>query len=100
MKLWMWFRRRDDMASCHEVARVLQNYIDREVDERTARRVARHLEICRHCGLEVSTYEEIKHALGRHTPALDPAALQRLQAFSQNLTATGPSTTGGVAPDA
>lgn len=44
-----------EMARCLRTSRVLQAYLDGETDERTARRVAHHLEDCRRCGLQAST---------------------------------------------
>ena len=68
---------------CLRVARVLQSYLDGEADPPTAAAVAAHLEECRRCGLEASTYAAIKTAIaanGAHSPgAVDPAALTRLR---------------------
>ncbi len=73
------------MASCLEVRRALQSYLDGEVDEVTARRVARHLEACRRCGLEASTYAEIKRALGERSSEVPPDAVARLRQFAERL---------------
>jgi len=48
---------------CHEVAEVIQAFLDDEADELAARRVARHLKHCRRCGMEAATYLEIKRSL-------------------------------------
>jgi prolipoprotein diacylglyceryl transferase len=45
--------------SCQEVARMLQSFLDREVDDGTAERVAAHLEMCRHCGLDADVYRAV-----------------------------------------
>ncbi len=91
MKLkWSMMRSTADMASCREVARVMHAYLDRELDEHTAKRVGKHLEVCRRCGLEVATYTEIKRALERQTSPVDPAALDRLRAFGDSLAAGDP----------
>jgi anti-sigma factor RsiW len=82
-----------EMASCMQVMRVLQAYLDGHTDEITARRVARHLEACRRCGLEASTYREIKAALARQASPIDEASLQRLRDFGSSLAhqaGTGP----------
>lgn len=91
MKQSWWRRMRGgkDEASCHEVARVLQSYVDGHVDELTARRVARHLEICRRCGLEAETYTRIKESLARRG-GVDPEAVERLRAFGARLAELGP----------
>lgn len=86
----MRLRRRKDMASCMEVARVLQSYLDREIDDVTAQRVTRHLEVCRRCGLSAATYEAIKQSLGRRGGPPDPAAVERLRAFSDRIADDGP----------
>lgn len=62
MKAWIRRLRGDHEANCMQVRRVLQSYLDGEVDELTARRVGRHLEHCRRCGLNAETYEAIKEA--------------------------------------
>ncbi|MER7895058.1 zf-HC2 domain-containing protein [Streptomyces sp. NPDC096046] len=70
--------------NCLRVARVLQSYLDGETDEITARRVAKHLEDCRRCGLEASVYQEIHDALARRAEP-DRRAVERLQAFGASL---------------
>lgn len=74
-----------DMASCREVARQLNAYLDRELDDVTAQRIARHLDACRRCGLEASTYAEIKAALGRRSDPVPDEALLRLRRFGDEL---------------
>lgn len=83
-----WWRRMvgsRDVASCLEVGSVLQSFLDGEVDEVTARRVARHLEACRRCGLEAATYSEIKDALSRRSGAVPQDAVDRLRRFGERL---------------
>lgn len=77
-------------ASCREVARVMQLYLDGRVDDVTAARVAKHLDACRDCGLEASTYETIRVALLRRRPVADEDALARLQAFGASLVRSSP----------
>ena len=74
-----------EMASCMQVMRVLQSYLDGQTDQLTARRVANHLDACRRCGLEASTYREIKAALARQAAPVDETSLQRLRAFGSSL---------------
>lgn len=86
MTRWLRWRRGDDNeASCAEVAAVLQQYLDGQVDDVTTRRVQRHLEACRRCGLEAETYTAIKDALGRRRAALDDDAVRRLRDFGRDL---------------
>lgn len=81
----------NDVASCMQVTRVLQAYLDGEVDEVTARRVSRHLEICRRCGLEATTYTEIKRALHRRAEAPPQPSVHRLQEFAADLARQPPA---------
>ncbi len=85
MKDWIRRRRNDREASCAEVAAVLQEYLDGEIDDLTARRIRRHLDHCRRCGLEAETYEAIKDALARRGRHVDVASLERLKAFGEGL---------------
>lgn len=74
-----------DTATCAEVMKHLQSYIDGEMrDEITARRVAAHLEMCRRCGLEFETYKHLKNSLQRLGP-LDQQAISRLSQFAKSL---------------
>ena len=74
---------------CRHVMRVLQSYLDCEVDAQTADVVAAHLEECRRCGLEAATYEAIKVAIASRIEVgrvpVDPATLDRLHAFVASL---------------
>lgn len=73
-------------VSCHEVAEVIQAFLDDEADELAARRVARHLKDCRRCGMEAATYLEIKRSLSRRRPVPDQASIERLRVFGEMLT--------------
>jgi anti-sigma factor RsiW len=75
-------------ANCREVATYLHRYLDGEVDDRTRRRVAAHLEDCRRCGLEAETYRALKRALARRG-ALPDDAVARLHSFAEQLLAGG-----------
>lgn len=89
MRAWMRRRRAGQEATCAEVARILQSYLDGHVDDLTARRVRRHLERCRRCGLEAETYEAVKEALARRGHDVDAQSLERLRAFGQRLADEG-----------
>ena len=72
------------LLNCQQVARVLQAYLNGDLDELDTRRVTAHLEDCRRCGLEAATIREIKRALaGRYQPA--PETVARLRAFCDDL---------------
>ncbi|MGH3264491.1 MAG: anti-sigma factor family protein [Trebonia sp.] len=94
LSMWRRMRGSADMASCREVGRGLQAYLDGHTDELTARRIARHLERCRRCGMEADIYAAIKTALVRQRHALDPAAVARLRDFGAHLL-NDPPTVGG-----
>ena len=82
-----WRRRRSDRpADCREVGRVLQGYLDGEVEPDFAAKIDAHLEACRDCGLEAETYNRIKSSLARRHPAVDEEAIARLRAFGEELT--------------
>ena len=86
----MRFHRRTDEASCREVSRALQAYLDGHLDEMTARRVARHLEACRRCGLEAEVYTRIKEAVSRMDREVPSLPVARLRDFAQRLAEEGP----------
>lgn len=79
--LWM------SRSGCRKVVRVLQDYLDGEVSGSTRTMVAEHLEQCRRCGLEASTYRAIKSAIAASAPdqLIDAAAVERLRRFAQEL---------------
>ena len=94
-----WRRRTADQSllNCKQVARVLQAYLNGDLDELDTRRVTAHLEDCRRCGLEAATIREIKRALaGRYQPA--PETVARLRAFCADLLQGEPQTGGDRSP--
>jgi anti-sigma factor RsiW len=88
------FRGTRDMASCMQVMRVLQSYLDGQTDEVTARRVARHLDACRRCGLEAATYRQIKAALTRRSVPADQSTVERVRRFATGFAHEAPDPTG------
>ncbi len=92
-----WWRRASRRGNrpmeCHEVAEVLQTYLDGLVDERSARRIEEHLEECRRCGLEIEAYERIKASLAGRRAELPSESVHRLREFGERLARGGdPST--------
>ncbi len=83
-----WRRHRGNQLECHEVARVLQTYLDDELDRTTARKVASHLDDCHRCGLEAETYRELKQRLTGLAPRVEPEAVDRLREFVEELSET------------
>lgn len=75
----------DRPLSCRQVGKILQRFLDSELDEMTTDKVAEHLEDCRRCGMAADVYLEIKASLGRHAPVVPEDALSRLEEFSRDL---------------
>ena len=73
------------MMTCRRVGETLQAYLDGEVDDLSAQRIAHHLEDCRRCGMELDVYTEIKASLQRAGGDVDGEALDRLRSFGQQL---------------
>jgi anti-sigma factor RsiW len=89
---WRRMRGNREMASCLQTRRLLQGYLDGGADEVTARRITRHLDACRRCGLEVRTYKDIKATLARRgTAAVPEQSLSRLVTFADRLAGTDPT---------
>jgi len=78
-------------ARCVEVGRVLQRYLDGDLDESTRTRVAGHLAVCRRCGLDEQAYSEIKTALARHGDTIPTEPIDRLRAFADHIASANPS---------
>ena len=76
----------DRPLSCRQVGQILQSFLDFELDEVTADKVAEHLEDCRRCGMAADVYLEIKASLGRDAPAVPEESLSRLEEFARRLT--------------
>ncbi len=77
-----WRRRRADRPACQQVLRILQSYLDGELDADSAAMVAAHLaEDFRRCGLEAEAYRTIKAALAKQGAKVDAATLERLRRF-------------------
>ncbi len=86
LPIWSKFVGNRETASCMETARELQAYLDGDLDQLTARRLARHLELCRKCGLEEATYRAIKASLARRgEQVVEQETIDRLYAFGTEL---------------
>jgi anti-sigma factor (TIGR02949 family) len=79
-------RHRRHEVDCREVGRVLQGYLDGEVEADFAAKIASHLDACRDCGLELDTYRRIKSSLAARRPRVDAATVERLRAFGRTIT--------------
>lgn len=78
-------KRAQRKMNCLQVGRTLQSYLDDEIDDLTARRIAAHLKDCRRCGMEADAYTELKRALNRRADWIDHAPMDRLRDFSRRL---------------
>ena len=83
----MWFRRTaaiqplPDDPDCHEVARVLQSFLDGELGPDDAEKVAAHLALCEPCDIESSTIEAVRDAIRTQRPDIDTQEVARLERF-------------------
>ena len=95
MKLTSMFQldmfRKKGGVSCIQVARILQRYLDDQLDERAAAQVADHLDACRRCGLDAESYREVKFALARSSLPPSPERVERLTSFVAHLVSEGES---------
>ncbi|HEV8056126.1 MAG TPA: zf-HC2 domain-containing protein [Nocardioidaceae bacterium] len=74
-----------DRMECMRVNPLLQAYLDGELDQDGARRVSRHLDACRRCGLAAGTFRDIKAAVSRLGDEPDQDAVLRLRRFAEDL---------------
>ncbi|MEZ5263512.1 MAG: anti-sigma factor [Acidimicrobiia bacterium] len=82
---WPW-RRRPDELDCATVGKLLQRYLDGELDDVRAAQLSAHLEDCVRCGLEADAYERLKASLAaKGTVADGDPALARLRLFAASL---------------
>lgn len=79
----------DRPLSCRQVGKILQSFLDSELDEISTDKVAEHLEDCRRCGMAADEYLEIKASLGRGAPVSLEESLSRLEEFARRLTEHG-----------
>lgn len=75
------------MPDCARVARVLQAYLDGELDDRHTAMVASHLEHCHRCNIEADVYERVKDQLRELHEQPDQAAIARLRHFADHVPA-------------
>jgi anti-sigma factor RsiW len=78
-------QRARDRIECMRVRPLLQAFLDGELDDAQRQRVAAHLEACRRCGLEASTYTSLKRRLSGFGDSGDPDAVARLTEFVDQL---------------
>ena len=75
--------------SCHQVATVLQAYLDGELGPRDAELVAEHLEHCERCEVEATVVGRVIRVIRAQRPDLGAEPLERLTGFVDQLTRDG-----------
>lgn len=75
-----------DRLGCRQVRRILQAFLDGEVEPRRAEMVAAHLESCSRCHVEADLLARVIEAIQRIRPDLDLAAYTRLVATVEDVT--------------
>lgn len=85
MRALEWFLRPGGMT-CTQVRNLVQSYLDGELDEHQAAKLAAHLHRCRRCGVEAETYRQIKASLASPPPA---ASVERVRQFAYRLVPPG-----------
>lgn len=87
MKAWLMRLLRPE---CRRVQDLMDAWLDGELPVDQAHRVAAHLADCDRCGVEEATARRVKESLALLAPDLrpapDPAALERLRRFAEDLT--------------
>jgi anti-sigma factor RsiW len=67
--------------------RILQHYLDDQLDGRRSELLVAHLDACRRCGLEAQTYRRIKDTLAVQRATLPAESVARLRQFGEQLSA-------------
>lgn len=75
-----------DRIECMRIRPLLQPFVDGELDAAQRRRVARHLEACRRCGLAAATFEALRQRLHNFDGPVDHDAVGRLERFVDRMT--------------
>ncbi|MCH9805368.1 MAG: zf-HC2 domain-containing protein [Acidimicrobiaceae bacterium] len=81
------FFKRD--MSCHQVAAVMQQYLDAELEPSQVPKVLKHLEACKDCGLEATMYTRIKDSLQNHQESPTEDSIARIRNLAEELAANG-----------
>lgn len=86
MKAWLMRLMRPD---CRRVQALMDAWLDGELPVDQAHRVAAHLADCDRCGVEAAKARRVKESLAALAPELrppaDPAALDRLRRYAEDL---------------
>lgn len=68
---------------CHRTRQVLQSWLDGELGHHDAARVAAHLDLCEHCGIEADLFQQVKDSLASLRAPADPSVVARLEGFAE-----------------
>jgi len=71
--------------SCRKALKLMQSYLDGEVEEKLALKVAKHLNACKDCDEESLVYKKIKASLANRPPHVSQDIIDSLTDFTQNL---------------
>lgn len=71
--------------SCRKAMKVMQAYLDGEVEENVAKKVAKHLNACEDCDKESLVFKKIKASLANRPENVNQEILNSLSAFTQDL---------------
>lgn len=81
----------NERLGCRQVRRILQSFLDGELDERDVELVAAHLESCTRCRVEADTFSQVIDALRMLRPDIDLAGYTRLVATVEDVIRTDPA---------
>lgn len=82
-------RTRSYAADRHVPVRLLQRFLDDELDAVVAREVRRHLDLCAECVSEADVFRAISASIRGLGLAADPVALTRLRVLVDQLSLPG-----------
>ena len=83
-----WYRLNSRSVKCCELGKVLQSYLDRDLEPDFADKITVHLEDCRKCGLDLDAYQRIKDSLAAKLPEVDTEAIAHLRQFGNELSSS------------
>lgn len=85
----------DEARRCREIERLLQDFMDGELDIHETKYLLQHLEACRRCGLKAAIYRDVKESLVRQRRALSADTRAQLHTFLDELDVGQPPSVGG-----
>ncbi len=64
--------------TCRRARKLVQSFLDGELPASNAERVAAHLDMCRDCGVEAETLDQVRQAISDLRPDLVAASTDRV----------------------